>query len=104
MKWAISMAKIFIRSTSAVEGRNGWLSQLHFNGRGLPEKRLISQTGIRNYFLTRTDGTTACERLSGIKPECLFKYIVENLDPLSPPRIGKNMKLPPPLMERAVPP
>ncbi|NQY74432.1 MAG: hypothetical protein HRT90_06680 [Candidatus Margulisbacteria bacterium] len=103
-KWAISMAKIFIRSTSAIEGRNGWLSQIHFNGRGLPEKRLISQTGIRNYFLTRTDGTTACERLSGIEPECLFKYIVDNLDPLSSPRIGKKMKLPPPFMQQAVPP
>ena len=104
MKWAISMVKIFIRATSAIEGRNGWLSQIHFNGRGLPEKRLISQTGIRNYFLTRIDGTTACERLSGITPECLFKYIVDNLKPLSPPRIGKKMKLPPPLMQQAVPP
>jgi len=104
MKWAISMVKIFIRATSAIEGRNGWLSQIHFNGRGLPEKRLISQTGIRNYFLTRIDGTTACERLSGITPECLFKYIVDNLEPLSTPRIGKKMKLTPPFMQQAVPP
>jgi hypothetical protein len=104
MKWAINMVNIFIRSTSAIEGRNGWLSQLHFNGRGLPEKRLISQTALRNYFLKRTDGTTACQRLSGIKPKCLFTYITDNLDELSPPRIGKKMALPQSLMVQGVPP
>jgi len=93
LEWSKNMADIFIRTTSAIEGRNGWLSQLHFNGRGLTSNRLKSQTGIHNYFLLRDNGTTACERLSGIKPECLFKYIVANLEPLSAPRIGKNMKL-----------
>lgn len=88
-KWAQKMTDIFIRTTSAVEGRNGWLSQMHFNGRGLSEKRLTSQTAIHNYYLKRSDGTTACERLSGIKPDDLFEYLLSHARPLSEPRRRK---------------
>ena len=42
--WAEEMSQLFIRTTSAIEGRNGWLSQVHFNGRGLSVKRSKSQT------------------------------------------------------------
>jgi len=83
IEWAQKITKLFLRTTSAIEGRNGWLSQIHFNGRGLSEKRIISQTAIHNYELKRADGTTACERLSGIKPESLFEHIMDNIGPLS---------------------
>ena len=59
-KWMISN---FQRTSSAVEGRNGWLSQMNHNGRGLSPKRLKSQTVLHNYYLKREDGTTAVERL-----------------------------------------
>ncbi len=97
------MCRLFIRTTSAVEGRNGWLTQIHFNGRGLPEKRIQSQTAIHNYFLKRSDGTTACERLSGIKPDDMLAYILSNVDPLSQPRRRKVKGTTKPLILRGVP-
>lgn len=95
--WAQKMVELFLRTTSAVEGRNGWLSQIHFNGRGLSEKRLNSQTAIHNYFLKRSDSTTACERLSGIKPDDLFQYLIANIGVLPQPRRtkGKDSMKPP---------
>jgi len=48
-KWltlAENMARQFQRSSSAVEGRNGCLSQMYRNGRGLNEKRLKALTVI----------------------------------------------------------
>lgn len=38
--WGIWMVSKFQRSSSAVEGRNGYLSQVHHNRRGLSSKRL----------------------------------------------------------------
>jgi hypothetical protein len=37
--WAADHAKTFQRASSAVEGRNGYLSQMHHNHRGLPSFR-----------------------------------------------------------------
>ena len=87
--WANEMCCLFQRTSSAIEGRNGWLAQMHFCGRGITEKRLRSQTTIHNYFLKRQDNTTACERLSGIKPECLFEFILKKIDKLSDSRVRK---------------
>ena len=87
--WANSMCCLFQRTSSAIEGRNGWLAQMHFCGRGISEKRLRSQTTIHNYFLKRQNGTTACERLSGIKPDCLFEFILKKIDKLSDSRVKR---------------
>jgi hypothetical protein len=62
LEWAEWMARQFHRSSSAVEGRNGYLSQMYHNGRGLTEKRLRALTVIHNYGLKRADGTTAAMR------------------------------------------
>ncbi len=102
-QWAEQMCQLFIRTTSAIEGRNGWLAQMHFNGRGLSEKRIQSQTAVHNYFLKRGDGTTACERLSGIKPDDLLTYILDNIDPLSQPRRRKNQESAKSLISQSVP-
>ena len=37
--WANDRVKAFQRASSAVEGRNGFLSQMHHNQRGLPKRR-----------------------------------------------------------------
>ena len=103
MKWAQQMTDMFLRTTSAVEGRNGWLSQIHFNGRGLSKKRLESQTAVHNYFLQRADGSTACERLTGEKPEDLFEFIMSNIGPLSEPRKRKIKQKINPLILQGVP-
>ena len=49
VSWAEWMVSNFQRASSAVEGRNGWLSQMHHNGRGLTAKRLKAQTVLHNY-------------------------------------------------------
>jgi hypothetical protein len=85
------LAAVFQRSSSNVEGRNGYLSLRSHQLRGLdlPRKRECF-TAIHNFFLTRSDGTTAAERFFGQKPRSMFMAILESVElapaPLSPPR------------------
>jgi uncharacterized protein DUF6399 len=85
------LASVFQRSSSNVEGRNGYLSLRSHQLRGLdlPRKRECF-TAIHNFFLTRPDGTTAAERFFGQKPRSMFAAILESVElapaPLSPPR------------------
>jgi hypothetical protein len=85
------LAGVFQRSSSNVEGRNGYLSLRSHQLRGLdrPRKRECFTT-IHNFFLTRPDGTTAAERFFGQKPRSMFASILDSVDlapaPLSPPR------------------
>ena len=85
------LAAVFQRSSSNVEGRNGYLSLRSHQLRGLdrPRKRACFTT-IHNFFLTRPDGTTAAERFFGQKPRSMFMAILESVElapaPLSPPR------------------
>ena len=85
------LATVFQRSSSNVEGRNGYLSLRSHQLRGLdlPRKRECFTT-MHNFFLTRPDGTTAAERFFGQKPRSMFAAIVESVElapaPLSPPR------------------
>jgi hypothetical protein len=88
---ATELAEVFQRSSSNVEGRNGYLSLRNHQLRGLdrPRKRECL-TAIHNFFLTREDGTTAAERFFGQKPQSMFAAILQAVDlppaPLSPPR------------------
>ena len=85
------LATVFQRSSSNVEGRNGYLSLRSHQLRGLdrPRKRECFTT-IHNFFLTRPDGTTAAERFFGQMPRSMFAAILDSVDlapaPLSPPR------------------
>jgi hypothetical protein len=85
------LAAVFQRSSSNVEGRNGYLSLRSHQLRGLdlPRKRECFTT-IHNFFLTRPDGTTAAERFFRQKPRCMFTAILASVElppaPLSPPR------------------
>ena len=86
------LAAVFQRSSSNVEGRNGYLSLRNHQLRGLdlPRKRECL-TAMHNFFLTRPDGTTAAERCFGQKPRSMFASILESVElppaPLSPPRL-----------------
>lgn len=88
---AKTLADIFQRSSSNVEGRNGYLSLRNHQLRGLdhPRKRACL-TAVHNFFLTRPDGTTAAERFFGQKPRSMFAAILASVNipptPLSPPR------------------
>ena len=85
------LAAVFQRSSSNVEGRNGYLSLRNHQLRGLdvPRKRECFTT-IHNFFLTRPDGTTAAERFFGQKPRSMFTAMLASVEltpaPLSPPR------------------
>ena len=85
------LAAVFQRSSSNVEGRNGYLSLRSHQLRGLdlPRKRQCF-TAIHNFFLTRPDGTTAAERFFGQKPRSMFVAILESVElapaPLRPTR------------------
>ena len=85
------LAAVFQRSSSNVEGRNGyWSLRSHqLRGLDLPRKRECF-TAMHNFFLTRPDGTTAAERFFGQKPRSMFAAILDSVElapaPLSPPR------------------
>ncbi|MEO0013388.1 MAG: hypothetical protein RLZZ535_1777 [Cyanobacteriota bacterium] len=89
--WGIWMVNKFQRSSSAVEGRNGYLSQIHHNRRGLSSKRLKVATVIHNFSLQRGDGTTAASRLFGQQFPDLFEYLLENLGELPQPRKSRKL-------------
>jgi hypothetical protein len=88
---AREFAEVFQRSSSNVEGRNGYLSLRNHQLRGLdlPRKRACLTT-IHNFFLTRPDGTTAAERFFCQKPRSMFAAILDAVDlppaPRSPQR------------------
>jgi hypothetical protein len=89
--WARLISSYFQRTTSAVEGRNGILSQYVHSTRGLSEKRLNSLTVINNYYIQRSDGSTALDRLSKIKPDCLIEFLMANIGELPLPRKHKGL-------------
>ena len=60
--WAAEQAKAFQRASSAVEGRNGYLSQMHHNHRGLPKRRYKVWTVLHNFDCRASDGTTPASR------------------------------------------
>ena len=103
LEWAEWMARQFHRSSSAVEGRNGYLSQMHHNGRGLTEKRLRALTVIHNYGLTRADGTTAAMRLFGQTFPDLFSWLVAEMGELPLPRKSREWIARNPLFLKTVP-
>ncbi len=67
------LAAVFQRSSSNVEGHNGYLSLRNHQLRGLEQPRQREcLTAIHNFFLTRDDGTTAAERFFGQKPRSML--------------------------------
>lgn len=103
LEWAEWMAGNFHRSSSAVEGRNGYLSQMYHNGRGLTEKRLRALTVIHNYGLKRVDGTTAAMRLFGQSFPELFSWLMAEMGSLPLPRKGRERLARNPLFLKSVP-
>jgi hypothetical protein len=88
--WARDLAGQFQRASSAVEGRNGYLSQLHHCARGIPTQRLKVMTVIHNFDLKRADGTTAAERLFRTSFPDLFDWMVARMAPLPVPRKSRT--------------
>lgn len=97
------MARQFQRSSSAVEGRNGCLSQMHHTGRGLTEQRLRALTVIHNYGLKRQDGTTAAKRFFDQDFPDLFSWLVGEMGELPLHRNRAKRTRPQPVLDMGVP-
>ncbi|MEM7795928.1 MAG: DUF6399 domain-containing protein [Cyanobacteria bacterium P01_C01_bin.118] len=86
VEWAQDMVTKFQRTTSAVEGRNGYLTQVHHNRRGLSTRQLKVLTVIHNFDLKRADGSTAAERLFKLSHPNLFQTVLDQMLELPSPR------------------
>jgi hypothetical protein len=89
--WARLRVQVFARASSAVEGRNGYLSQMHHNQRGLPKRRYKVWTVLHNFDCRAADGTTPASRFFRRPFPDLFETVLSHVDAL-PNREGKNTK------------
>lgn len=76
---AINCAQLFQRSSSCVEGRNGYLSLRHHSLHKLSTRKLTVLTVLHNYYIQRSDRTTAAERFFEQKPKDLFGYLLDRI-------------------------
>ena len=84
--WAGDHARAFQRASSAVEGRNGYLSQMQHNHRGLPMRRYPVWTVLYNFDCQATDGTTPASRFFRRSFPDLFESVLSQVDELPMPR------------------
>jgi hypothetical protein len=84
--WATNQAKAFQRTSSAVEGRHGDLSQMPHNHRGLPKRRYKVWTVLHHFDCRASDGTTPASRFFRRGFPDLFETLVSNVDDLPQPR------------------
>jgi len=78
--WAAEHARGFQRASSAVEGRNGALSQLHHNQRGLPKRRYKVWTVLHNFDCRAADGSTPASRFFRHEFPDLFETVLSKID------------------------
>ena len=84
--WAGEHARAFQRASSAVEGRNGSLSQMQHNHRGLPLRRYQVWTVLHNVDGRAADGTTPASRFFRRSFPDLFESVLSQIDALPMPR------------------
>jgi len=84
--WAVDHAKAFQRASSAVEGRNGYLSQMQHNHRGLPACRYAVWTALHNFDGRAKDGATPASRFFRRPFPDLFESVLSQIDELPMPR------------------
>ncbi len=89
-QWAETLVARFQRTSSPVEGRNGYLSQIHQAGRGLSQTRLQVLRVLHNFELKRADGTTAAERFFGMEFPDLFEWLLPQMGDLPLPRTSRS--------------
>jgi len=85
-EWAGEHARAFQRASSAVEGRNGSLSQMHHNHRGLPMRRYQVWTVLHNFDCRAADGTTPAARFFRRAFPDLFESVLSQIGELPLPR------------------
>jgi len=88
--WALQRTKAFQRTSSAVEGRNGYLSQMQHNHRGLPKRRYKVWTILHNFDCRALDGTTPASRFFRRTFPDLFETVLSHIEALPQPRRRKH--------------
>ncbi len=86
MAWAMDMARKFQRSSSRVEGRNGYLAFVHHAHKGIPPKRLEVLTVVHNHDIRGADGQSSADRLFKRKFPDLFEFVLQNVTRFPEPR------------------
>ena len=84
--WATDRGNAFQRTSSAVEGRNGFLSQMHHNHWGLPKPRYKVWTVLHNFDCRAPDGTTPASRFFRRAFPDLFETVLSQVVALPRPR------------------
>jgi hypothetical protein len=84
--WAGEHARAFQRASSAVEGRNGSLSQRQHTHRGLPTQRYQVWTVWHNCDCRAADGTTPASRFFRRSFPALCESVLSQIDQLPMPR------------------
>ncbi|MGE3542044.1 MAG: DUF6399 domain-containing protein [Candidatus Tectimicrobiota bacterium] len=84
--WAAEHARAFQRASSAVEGRNGYLSPRQHNHRGLPTRRAQVWTALHHFDGRAVDGTTPASRFFRRSFPDLFERVLSQIDALPRPR------------------
>jgi hypothetical protein len=84
--WATERVNVFQRASSAVEGRNGYLSQMQHNQRGLPKRRSKVWTVLHNFDCRAADGTTPASRFFRRVFPDLFETVLSHVEDLPRPR------------------
>ena len=84
--WAAAHARAFQRASSAVEGRNGYLSQMQHHHRGLPARRDSVWTALHNFDGRAKDGTTPASRFFRRSFPDLFESVLSQIEELPMPR------------------
>jgi Family of unknown function (DUF6399)/IclR helix-turn-helix domain len=91
-QWAIEHVRAFQRASSAVEGRNGYLSQMQHNHRGLPKRRYQVWRALYNFDCHASDGSTPASRFFRYEFPDLFEAVLSQFDELPRPRERQQAK------------
>src|SRR5919106_5422588 len=86
--WAAEHVQTFQRASSAVEGRNGYLSQMHHHHRGLPKHRYQGWSALHNFDCRASDGSTPASRFFWREFPDLFETVLAHIEEL--PRARKR--------------
>jgi hypothetical protein len=91
-QWAMEHVRAFQRASSAVEGRNGYLSQMQHNHRGLPKRRYKVWSALYNFDCQTSDGSTPASRFFRCEFPDLFETVLSQIDELPRPRERQQAK------------
>jgi hypothetical protein len=88
--WATDRVNALQRASSSVEGRNGYLSQMHHNQRGWPKRRYKGWTVVHTFDGRAVDGSTPASRFFRRTLPDLFETVLCHIAILPRPRQRKN--------------